>query len=209
MKYLASGYQYNVYDLGNGRVLKKKRFILSTIFQMYRVYRRHGLSFSAALSKSMGFLSKSRTTTLEIKRRLGELPPTLLGNPVFSGGIDYEQDKIEIIEDYFDAHSLEENKGIIDKYLETCFKLWLHGVHDPIFKLKANYGIDAAGSVILSDFNEVTFSQKEALETVRNKDWLRARFYEKWEEGELKSYYTEKMERAMTVKSLEKLWKSL
>jgi hypothetical protein len=206
MKFIDAGYQYNVYDLGNGRVLKKKCSTFRTFHQMFRVYRGHGLSQFLAFKKSLAFLKKSKDVTFEVKRRLPQLPHNLLGNPVFKKGINYEQDKVEIVEKYLNSHSLEENKLLIDKYIQLIQLLWGYGIHDAIYKIRANYGVNSQNEIILIDFNEVTFSKDEVLESIRNKDWLRSRWYARLEEGELKSYYTASMDTEITEENFNLHW---
>ncbi len=206
MKLIDAGYQYRVFDLENGKVLKRKCSTFRTFYQMFRVYRRHDMSQWSALKKSLAFLRKSKDTIFEVKRRLTQIPPHLLGNPDFKKGINYEQDKVEIVEKYFNHHSLEENKLLIDKYIQLTQFLWEYGIHDVIYKIRANYGVNSKNEIVLIDFNEVTFSKDEALETIQNKDWLRSRWYAQLEEGDLKNYYSDSMNTKITEENFNLHW---
>ena len=113
MKMLENGFFYNVYDIGDNLVLKKKRSFLdiltNTKFKnISLVLKQHKVA---------------KSQTLLIKKKLSVLPASLLGNPRFINSYNYKQDKVELLYEYFENHSIEENKTIIKKYLELVVEL--------------------------------------------------------------------------------------
>ncbi|HEY0908237.1 MAG TPA: hypothetical protein VGE35_02720 [Candidatus Paceibacterota bacterium] len=207
MKLLSSGYQYDVYDLGNGLVLKQTVSFFFRLKKMFLVFRADGFGVIESLVKAI----RSNKASVETTRRIGAmLTPelgALLANPRFKDRMSYEQDKITMVEDYIPAHAIDENKSMIDSYIKLRLELWRHGIHDYVFKFKGNHGVDAQGRVVLVDFNELYFTMEEALQSIQGKKWLSLPQYRKWEEGELKSYYTKAMEEAMTEENLNKNWR--
>lgn len=206
MKLISSGYQYDVFDLGNGSVLKKEVGPIYRLKKMFAGFRQEGHGRIASLRKAVASNAESVHITLAIKNRLTPELSALLGNPRFKEGISYEQDKLTMVEDYLAAHSLEENKALVDKYIDLRQKLWRHGIHDYVFKFKGNHAVTRNGEVALIDFNEVHLTKERALESLRGKKWLTLPQYRKWPEGELKDYYTRAMERAMTEENLDRHW---
>ena len=88
---LESGYFYNVYDIGDNRVLKKKRgyldILTNTKFKnISLVLKQHKVA---------------KSKTLLIKGKLSILPASLLGNPQFINSYDYKEDKVELLHKYF------------------------------------------------------------------------------------------------------------
>lgn len=133
-------------------------------------------------------------------------PVSLFANPSFVGNtLNYTQDKVVIMEDYFLNNNLDENKKVIDGYIEFQKKLWSYGLHDTTYKLQTNYGIDARGSVVCIDFGEFVFTKEKALESVLKQKWLSRQSYKNWKDLELKNYYTERMFAEMTEENLNRL----
>ena len=91
MNKIGQGYYYDVYDLGNGRVLKtgtNHGTRLKKLFDWYGKTRR---------SQMRIFFTYPRyawDARRELKRSVetSTLDPEIFGNPVFKNGFDYEQD---------------------------------------------------------------------------------------------------------------------
>ncbi len=187
------GYIYNVYDMGDGRVLKKEKPELL----QYMLHFLHGRGPSYAK------MHKERS------RRIAKTIPDLglIGNPVFLTDESYTQDKVEVIGAYFKSHSLPENKIVIDSYIECIYQCWKNGFSDLIFNFTRNNGVAQNGRVVLFDFNEVTFDKVVTEERLKIQRWKNTLSYMELPEGPLKEYYAGAMEEAMTLENLNRNWK--
>jgi len=196
MDYIESGYFYDVYDVDNGRVLKKRRRILSVFT------KTNFKNIFLVLHQNL----QAKKHTSEIKTRLDIIPEALLGNPIFVNKFDYSQDKVLLLGQYFETHSVIESKLIVDAYVSLLLKLLKYGVHDYVYKFKNSYGVDKDGEVIFIDFNEITTSKEEVLKLVSSKRWLHAAQYLKFPAGELKEYIKLKLGNSLTKEAVEDLW---
>jgi hypothetical protein len=188
------GFTYNVYDMGDGRVLKKEKPLLL----------QYILHFPFKHSPSYVHLHKRQAAG--IMWVFAGVP--FLGRPKYESRCSYSQDKVIIFDAFLEAHSLEENKRAIDAYVALIFTTWEHGLADVIYNFTRNAGVYPDGSVALIDFNEVTFQKEKIAEKIREKRWLIAYSYWKDLRDEaLKAYYAAAMEKAMTLENLDLYWK--
>ncbi len=188
------GFTYTVYDLGNGRVLKKEKpFLLQ-----YLLHRSHGHTKEYVLRHfAQARLLASVCSDKE-----------LLGNPEFTGKRSYTQDVVTVIDSYFSSHTLEENKAIVDGFIQCVFDTWKSGFSDIIFNFTRNNGVTSGGRVILIDFNEVTFRKGDVRALMESERWLHCYSYTRdLPDGALKAYYAEAMAKAMTLENLDRYWK--
>lgn len=191
------GFFYNVYDMGNGRVLKIEK---PRIIQYIKHY------FWA------GRLPKEVRTLAEISYKIirSNIDPTLIANPKKENGNSYSQDKVEILENYISLHTIEENKKIIDIYTDHILETWQNGFSDLIFNFTINCGLDKKGKIVLVDFNEVTFDKEEVNKLINKKRWLDSWSRTHWlsfTDKELWAYYSVAMESKITIENLERFWK--
>ncbi len=188
------GFTYNVYDMGNGRVLKKEKPRLQQYF-LHLPFRH-----------SPRYVRTHRLRAHALMRVLAD--KSIIGNPEHAGRRSYAQDKAVILDAYLASHTLEENKKILDGYVVSIVETWKHGFSDIIYNFTRNSGVVAADKVILVDFNEVTFDKAEVRELLLNKRWSRAlSCKEGLQDPELKEYYRQAMEKNMTVENLDRYWK--
>lgn len=203
MEKLGEGYFYDVFDLGNEKVLKKKKS-----------FRRIGNSLGNKINpflkwfRAYFFISKSQAVTEKIKDKMKSFPELsrLLGDPKFNTSTDFEQDKVILLMDYFATHTLEENKSIIDKYIDLLQKMLTYGIHDYVYKFKNGYGVSKNGEIVFIDFNEVTFSKEKTLDLAEANHWQKEAQYRKYEEGELKQYLGKRFRETLTKENIENLW---
>lgn len=211
MKYIGEGYYYRVYEFENSRVFKKFQPYWFSFRKIYSLVRRKtGYSFikSITIAHKSAVGDRKILSTMKEKQFFGA-PVSLFANPSFVGNtLNYTQDKVVIMEDYFLGNNLDKNKKAIDGYIEFQKKLWSFGLHDTTFKLQTNYGIDANGNVVCVDFGEFVFTKREAVERILKKKWLSRQSYKNWKDLELKKYYTERMLTEMTEESLNKIWRN-
>lgn len=191
------GFYYNVYDVGNGRVLKVEK---PRIIQ----YLKH---FFLA-----GRLPSKVKNSAEISYRIIEssIDQKLIANPKKETSNSYSQDKVETLGVYISTHSFEENKEIIDLYIEHILETWQNGFSDKIFNFTRNCGIDKNGRIVLLDFNEVVFNKESVIKLINKKRWLHSWSYTYWlyfTNRNLWLYYRSVMDKKITFENLEIFWK--
>ena len=189
------GFVYDVYDLGDGRVLKREKPKL-------RQYATH-LFLAGHVPWHV-----ERNNALGRKLAASIVDSGLLGRPRFENDRSYTQDKVVLLQDYFPGHSLEENKRAVDGCIACIFACWSNGFSDMIFNFMDSNGFGSDGRVAIIDFNEIAVRKEMVAERIRSKRWLVSFSYtKKLHDGALKAYYAEAMARAMTPENLEKHWK--
>lgn len=205
MKKLGQGYFYNVYDKGNGRVIKRVKSRMDRFFTITRlclgVPHLIWEEFSRSEKERAGFESLYKEFQENIK------DTSVLGNVSFINETDYEQDKVTVLGDALEAANLETQKELIDSLMECIFTCWSLGFSERIFNFSINNGVSADGKVILIDFNEISFEKSEALKRIHNNRWERAASYKRWGySDELKAYYESAMRNTMTEDNFNKYW---
>ncbi|MEI6400196.1 MAG: hypothetical protein WCO58_01585 [bacterium] len=200
MKKIGGGWQYSVYDLENGRVIKKPNTFWQaywTIF-FYRFPKnvfhtdRRICRINADAQKSLVFLK----TLLSI---IG----SEFGNPIIHDDYSYEQDKVVPVKTYFKIHSFEENKKIVDQYIAQVFLFWSYGFGERPFKLTNNYGVTKEGKLVFFDLGELYFTKEKAYERVASRHWDRTPI----SDSKLQKYYIGQMDKNYTIENIEKYWK--
>jgi hypothetical protein len=111
------------------------------------------------------------------------------------------------LREFFKTCSVEEGKRIFDRYAELVISNWEHGFCELTFSLFGNTGLNKNGILIQSDFGEITCSKEEALQKINIKRWLQATCYKTFPEGELKEYYQNILNHALTESALSASWK--
>ena len=170
MKKIGEGWQYSVYDIGNGRVLKKfhswpKAYwvILKTIFPFG----------DDSLWKIPGFIEGAKrmaNTSFEILRRK-HVPKEWIGNPKFVSQYDFEQDKVQPLHDVFEKADSSKARETIDKFVEFNKRLLAIGVIDKSFNITKNYGLNEEGEIVLIDIGEIFDDQIKIERQRRNRAW--------------------------------------
>jgi hypothetical protein len=85
--------------------------------------------------------------------------------------------------------------------------MWGQGVGDTIYNFTINTGLDDEGNLVMIDFGEIVFSKPRIKSEVESSKWLDKWSYGEDLEGEIKSYFREKMEEEITVEKLEDKWR--
>lgn len=167
MKRLGRGWQYTVYDLGNGRVLKKYNSTLWAYLIPLRdcfPYIRHPLWKIPSYVR--GCKETAQTSLLKVSQ--GRIEARFMGNPVLKGGLDYEQDKVEPLQDYFRRASVKESKDAIDSFVRLNYLLLEKGMIDKSFNICKNFGKNNNGEIIIIDLGEL-YSSEAAIRRQREK----------------------------------------
>lgn len=197
--------EFNVFSLGNGRVLKRptsrrrKRVVLRREYPSKTAEEIEGL---------VRYFEKGREYSRgNLKRHVLRMAPELLGNPIFLGERGYTQDKALVLGKYLKSHTLEENKLILQAYVRCILRQWRLGFFHIVCNFATNYGVDRRGRVILLDLGELTFSKAVVAYRIKKKLWLKNDSYLACKDERLKRYYAELMDRRLTLEALRRLWK--
>ncbi len=196
MNKLGTGYYYDAYDIGDNRVVKKQR--------PFTLMLRSTKMINVPLVLKQNKTARENTTKIK-KMMTADLAPAL-GHPNFISAYEYEQDKVTLLMDYFDAHSLDENKAAIDQYIDLTLLLLTYGIHDYVYKFKNSYGFNKDNQLVFIDFNEVVFSLEKTLDFVKNKHWEKEAQYSKFPESPLKEHMRIEMESRITPTVVRELF---
>lgn len=195
MKKIGEGYYYNVYDIGNGRVLKKQKnkihillFILFANKLNIKNTAREYTEVVHSIPSLRSMYTKIFNTGIDKK---------ILGNPVLKDGIDYEQDKIIKTSSTPFLECIHDTTDLIKT-------LWGFGIHESVYNFTINNGYND-GRLVLIDFNEVTFTIEDAIKDIENKVWLQRYSYTHLPKDK-KPMYADLMEKEITVETLRKSW---
>lgn len=204
MKKIGEGWYYDVFDLENDRVLKKRKDFTSIAAKFDKAFFLRGIY---KWFKGYNYAVKCAWATGRMKERIKksfELAK-ILGNPVFVSDTNYEQDKVRIIADSLSG-ILEEDKKIIDSYIKSIFVCWENAFSDRIYNFSINNGYNSWNDLILIDFNEVTFLKNEVLKDILEKRWEKS-WSAKQIDQKLQNYYFEQMALQITPEALNKYWR--
>lgn len=203
MEKIDSGYFYDVFDLNNGRVLKKMRSFWEIRKQKQKETKT---GFIASLFETRKHIKECQRATEVIISKRKDIPQELIGNPSFVNKTDYEQDKVTTLIDYCSTHTIQESKVIIDKYIELVRLLLRYGLHDVVYKFKNSYGINKEGNLVFIDFNEITFSKEEVVRLIQNEEWKKEAQFRKQDEGEFKEYLRSRFSEVITLETINNEW---
>src|SRR3989338_523644 len=172
MKKIGEGWQYGVYDLENGRVLKKfhsfiKSYwvILTTIFP----FRDDPMVMIPDFSRSM---KRKALVSFEILKRR-QIPPAWIGNPKFLNELDFEQDKVRPLHDVFSTCDVDTAKRTIDKFVEFNKRLLEMGVIDKSFNITKNFGLDENNEIVLLDIGELFDDPTRIRKQLQDRAWAK------------------------------------
>lgn len=169
MKLIGKGWQYSVYDIGNGRVLKKSNSTIGAFFIMLYdsfPYIHHPLWDMPRLRREAKDAALSSISNIKNKK----LDAWMLANPIVNDDLSYEQDMVIPLRAQLERSSEEEGKKIIDDFVDFSVRLVKQSCIDKRFDIGNNFGIDANGRIVLIDLGELCCD----IESVENQIQLRA-----------------------------------
>jgi hypothetical protein len=203
-KIIGKGLQYIVYDIGQTRVLKRQTTRFSKIFTLIKWGNYNPIK----IYKDILVAEKITRNSISSLAKISNYSQfSFLGHPVIGADLNYRQDRVIPFAEYFSTHDLEENKKIINLYVQNIFKTWTNGFSDTVYNFTINNGVSNSGEVILIDLGELSFDKREVLGYILSQSWLRTWSY-KQISSELKEYFKNKMESEITESNLEKFWHS-
>lgn len=203
MKKIGAGLQFNVYDLGNGKVMKTFR----TKFQMYltNILWEPYLIFAPwILRKQINHAKEDRNFSINYFKK--NKHKDLLANLEFKKNQIFQDEVIPIKKVI--GKNFNKDKEIIDNYSNFILDCWKGGFADKIYNFTLNNGIDKKGKVVLIDFGEITTEKEKIKNAIVSERWKKAGCYKFRIHGKTKKYYKQKMEETLTLNNLERYWNS-
>lgn len=170
MKKIGQGWQYTVYDLENGKVLKKFHSWIRAYFVIFReIFPFKNNSFFA-IPRFVKDMKRKADVSFEILKRIN-IPQELMANPKFINKYDFEQDKVVPLHDVFEKLDTDGTKKVIDQFIEFNKKLMSFGVIDKSFNFTRNYGLNNKNEIVLIDIGEL-FDNKELIDKqIKKRVW--------------------------------------
>lgn len=207
MKRIGAGWQYVVYDLGNGRVRKVPRpGWEQAIFVSLGLMSQNPLGLRD-LPAELRRINRDTTHSIELLQRfLPHIDPSLFGNPTFLETPSFEQDKVEPLGAYFRRATLEQKQEAFDGYVKLIEELWKYGLAETTFNFSLNTGRTESGQIIQIDLGEFTDSKADVLKAIETASW-QTQFSFLSLEQTLKPYAFERMKATMTIENFERHWK--
>jgi hypothetical protein len=194
MKKIGEGWQYSVYDLENGRVLKK----FHSLFDSYRIIIKTTFPFNTDPVWAIpGYVKGMKRTAIEsfkIIERL-KVPMDIIGNPKFVRKLDFEQDKAIPFHDIFASASIEEAKSYIDRFIEFNKELLKLGLIDKSFNITKNFGVSNSGNVILIDIGELFDDPKQIENQLKTRAWTKHYVCDYIKDPIAREYFISEMDR--------------
>ncbi|OGF83341.1 hypothetical protein A3B18_02025 [Candidatus Giovannonibacteria bacterium RIFCSPLOWO2_01_FULL_46_13] len=193
MKKLGEGWQYSVYNLGNGRVLKKYHHWLSSAWVMFKdLLNEKEHSIFEIPSFIVDLDGKAKESIKIIGRRT--IPMSWLGNPKFLNDLDYEQDKVIPLHAVFESSTTAQINEIIDVVLDFNKELLARGVIDKSFNITKNYGLDKKSKIVLIDFGELYDEPANIRKQLTKKIWHKSYVGGYIKDLDARKYFLEKMD---------------
>jgi hypothetical protein len=140
MKLIGQGLQYRVFDLGSGRVRKIETSAMHKAVTL-AVWYLPSLKRMASIPSDVrsAFDSANRSISW-MKDNIHRIDASMIGNPEFFQGNDYEQDKVTPLGSFLRSHSQEENMNAIQGYIASVLRSWEFGFSDIVFNYTYNAG---------------------------------------------------------------------
>ena len=198
MKLLGRGWQYSAYDLGNGRVFKKRNTRIVAYWCMFKtswyLYPQDIWKFPRYYKNSEKNIRHSFA-----KIRESSMDRALLGNPTIpEHGFDYEQDKIESVAKYLKRHSVADGKKIIDRFVVFVRFLIEKQLMDKSFNLGGNFGVRDEGSLVMTDIGELYSDPAHIQREIDRRVWEQPYILNTIPKGELRNYFVHTMHTAFS-----------
>ena len=198
MEKIGEGWQYAVYDMRNGRVLKKFHSLPMAYWVIGKdVFASSDHQLASVPSFVRSMKEKARESFAALKRC--SVPDELIGNPHFLNGLDYEQDKVTPLGGLLSSASIRDQKGQIDRFIDFCKVLYGYGLIDKSFNITKNFGV-MGQAVILTDIGEL-FDDKEIIERqIIKRAWTKAYVTDGISDAEVRAYFIAQMDKTFLSK---------
>ena len=166
-KIIGKGWQYTVYDLGNGKVYKR----FNSKWESFKIIFRDRAFIFWKIPALIKEMRDNATKSFEFLETIN-LNNELLGNFSRVNQLDYKQDKAVPLQNYLKNCTEKEARIIIDKFviLVSTFYRKYHFM-DKAMKFGKNFGINSQGDVILIDIGELWFKSNSKKKRICRKIW--------------------------------------
>lgn len=211
LKKIGQGLQHNVYDAGNGRVIKRPMTSRERVALLKKWSGKKSWTPVMLRRFTRGVERTHRQTqdTIQAMSKLASrIDVGFLGKPEFIKDAIYSQDRLVVLGEYMQKHSLVQNKRILRKYRDSIILGWRYGFGETVFNFAVNSGIDKKENVVFMDLGEFTFDKNWVKRLIRSKRWLKSQSYMELKDQKLKFYYKSLMEKGLTIMELEKNWRT-
>ncbi|MFA6161362.1 MAG: hypothetical protein WCT54_00900 [Patescibacteria group bacterium] len=210
LKKIGDGLQYNIYDLKNGRVLKKpkttrERIAILKRWQGKKKYSKSDMDRIVKHAEKTGELTNN--VAKKIAQRLNAIDGELFGSPEFSQHAKYTQDKVMTLGEYILHHNSGQNRRILHRYAKSIIRAWEYGLGETVFNFSVNSGIDKKDEIIFIDLGEFTSDRIRVRQMIKIRRWLKSWSYTSMTDLKLKKHYQKVMESTLTLEALEKNWR--
>jgi len=210
MKKIGEGVQFNVYNIGNGRVKKIHTSFFQKIYRLHKIAPKYKI-YSHLVNNSKIAIGASKTTKLSIntlKKQLANIDLSLLGNPAIHDNGDYEQDKVSSFGDALRSSEFNKQKELVNGYIDNVLSCWDYGFSDTVFNFTINCGVTPEDKVVLVDLGELTWDKDEVTRLVQSKHWEKRSSFNRLENTQLKDYIRGQFNEKITISSLNRRWNS-
>lgn len=206
-KKIGVGWQFNVYQISNERVLKTSK----SWFSQFLIILFSAGPFIFFKKRPIQQVRKdARTSLFNLNKILNNpnFPNDTIGNPLIDvKNFSYSQDLVEPFSSYLKRASDFERKRALSLFPKLIKSLWNFGFSEKVFNFKLNLGIDKSGELVLTDLGELDFEKENVVSSINSRRWIRAHDCRSMQDKELKSFYIDLMDSELTVQELEKNWK--
>jgi hypothetical protein len=194
MKKIGQGWQYTVYDLENGKVLKKFHSWIRAYFVIFREIFPFDNDSLFEIPSFIKDMKRKADESFEILKRVN-IPQEWMANPKFINKYDFEQDKVVPLHNVFDNLDTDGIKRIIDQFIELNKKLMSLGFIDKSFNITRNYGLNSKKEIVLIDIGEL-FDDNDLIDKqIKNRVWKKSYVSGRIKNKEAREYFVNEMDR--------------
>ncbi len=167
---LGRGWQYTVYDMGNGRVLKRANTRSVAYMRMVRDFLWTAPWRICSMSHYFNKAREEAMTSMSVLDAHA-ISRAWLAFPVREGEMDYTQDKVSPLRTIFPRLSQQEGEGLIDRFVQFNRALIQFSYVDRTFQITENYGLDKDGNIVLMDLGEIAATPEAIARAIADRPW--------------------------------------
>lgn len=147
-----------------------------------------------------GFYKGCRETALDSIKKISQpvLEGWMMGNPKILNTLDYEQDKLTPLHDFFLTAGPEEGRAAIDAFVEFNKILVQKSLIDKSFNIAKNFAFDQQKRIVLMDLGELYSSTAAINKQIKNRAWAK-HYVVNPLPPELRDYFVAKMDIVFSI----------
>ncbi len=116
------------------------------------------------------------------------------------------QERLVTLGDYFEQHTLQENKRVIVQCFEFMREMWRHGFFESTFNFTINYGLTQSEEVKLVDVGECCFEKELLIRYVEDRLWQKQWSFTSLKDMELKRFVQDTAMKMFTTYNVNHRW---